>query len=192
MTLSPSNTAAILLAAGAASRFGGDKLAAPLRGGTVLGHAASALAAAQCAWRTIVVSPARMDGTEEAALGFARVVNPDAADGLSTSIRAGVSWAEARGAKAVLIALADMPFIDPGHYARLFDAANGGRNQCAFTLCKQRRSPPTLFGAGWFPQLKALSGDSGARVLLADQPYDAGVAAPEDMLDDIDAPDDLR
>lgn len=192
MTLTPSNTAAILLAAGASSRFGGDKLSAPLKGGTVLGQAAAALAATHCAHCAIVLRPGVNLADHHALSGFTTIANPAADNGLSTSIRAGVEWAESEGAKGVLIALADMPFITPDHFAALFDIANKSANACAFTAASGRRSPPALFGAQWFGELKKLSGDSGARKLLSDQPASSGVAAPESMLIDIDTPDDLE
>lgn len=189
MTLKPDHTAAILLAAGAASRFGGDKLSAPLRGASVIDHAAAALAAAQCTWLAVITSP----GAKMAApAGFEHVINPNAKDGLSTSVRIGVRWAEARGATAVLIALADMPFIESSHYPRLFEAASKNRNQCSYTLSRDGRSPPALFGARWFSQLRDLSGDRGANKLLKAQPKNAGVAAPEETLADIDTRDDLN
>jgi len=192
MTLTPSNTAAILLAAGASSRFGGEKLSAPLKGGSVLSHAADALKTAQCAYCAIVLRPGSNLVSHNALGGLTEVTNSFANDGLSTSIRAGVEWADAVGAKGVLIALADMPFVTPDHFAALFDIANKSANACAFTAASGRRSPPALFGAEWFGELKTLSGDTGARKLLSDQPDSSGVAAPESMLIDIDTPDDLE
>ena len=188
VTLSPSNTAAILLAAGAATRFGGDKLAAPLRGGTVLSLSATALAASQCRLRAIIIPPRRATAIPA---DFEPVVNPDAGAGLSASLRVGVEWAEAHGAAGMLVALADMPFIESQLYTRLFEAANKTSNQCAFTLTEKRRSPPALFGARWFEKLKRLEGDVGARALLAGQPDGAGVIALDTVVADIDTQEDF-
>ncbi|WP_428410439.1 nucleotidyltransferase family protein [Hyphococcus sp.] len=188
MSLTPANTAAILLAAGAASRFGADKLSAPLRGARVIDHAAAALTASGCAHRAVIVNS---ENVISGLPGFETVINPDAAKGLSTSIRIGVNWAEACGAKGVLIALADMPFVDPDHYVRLFETANANRNQCAFTAAGEKRSPPAIFSAGWFSQLRDLEGDQGAKHLLSTQPKAAGVSAQEKMLADIDTSEDL-
>ncbi len=188
MMLTPVNTAAILLAAGAASRFGADKLSAPLLGVKVIDHAAAALSSAQCTHRAVIVNSKNVISCLP---GFEAIANPDADKGLSTSIRIGVDWAEARGAKGVIIALADMPFIEPDHYFRLFEAANASGNQCAFTTAGERRSPPAIFGAAWFSQLRDLTGDQGAKNLLLTQPQAGGVSAQENSLADIDTPEDL-
>ena len=166
--ITPQTTAAILLAAGAAKRFGGDKLGAAIVNEATVGHAP--------ALRT---------------LGYEAVLNKDASRGLSTSIRAGVAWAQSNGMQGVLIALADMPFINATHYRRLFREAQANDEQIAFTACGDRRSPPALFGICWFELLQALSGESGARALLASVSVAAGVEAPAESLVDIDTPDDL-
>ncbi len=191
MTLRPANTAAILLAAGASSRFGGDKLSAPLRDGTVLSHSAANLAAVGCAYCAIVLQPDSRLEEQAASLGFSIILNPSARDGLSTSIRAGVDWAERSGAKGVMLVLADMPFVSPDHFDKLFNEASASATSCACTEANGIRMPPALFGASWFAQLKHLSGDSGAKTLLAAQPKSSCVTAAGVMLTDIDTPADL-
>ena len=190
--IEPATTAAILLAAGASRRFGSDKLGASVGKGTVLGLSAKALAASGCVLRAAVVSEATKSHTRALqTLGFETVLNGHAVDGLSTSIRVGVNWAQIKGAQSALLALADMPFVDPAHYLRLFRKAQASDGQIAFTSCGDRRLPPAIFGAVWFARLQDLQGDAGARALLASVDADAGLHAPADALLDIDTLDDL-
>lgn len=190
--IEPAPTAAILLAAGASTRFGGDKLAASVGGETVLALSARALAASGCALRAAVLSPVtKPHAPLLQTLGFAVVLNERADDGLSASIRAGVDWADKQGAQSVLIALGDMPFIDPEHYLRLLRKFQESDDQLTFTVCGDRRAPPAIFGSLWFSPLRNLHGDAGARDLLRCADKRVGVQAPASALRDIDTPGDL-
>jgi molybdenum cofactor cytidylyltransferase len=175
--------AAVLLAAGRSSRFGdADKLAAPL-GGRPLGlHAAHTLVALSLASRFVVAAPAALDWP-----GFVAVPNDRSDRGMAHSLALGVAAARRAGADAVLIALADMPFVPHEHFERLL-AAYQARDSIVATGDGTRRMPPALFGAGWFAQLEALSGDQGARMLL--DRAELVMAAAENLLD-IDRPEDL-
>ncbi|TMQ84432.1 molybdenum cofactor guanylyltransferase [Actinomadura soli] len=103
---------AVLLAGGRARRFGADKPAAPLGGRTLLEWAAAAVSGAS---RLIVVGPRRD------VLPGAVVVREDPPGaGPVPALRAGL--AEVRSPWLVLLA-ADLPFLRPGHVARLLDAA---------------------------------------------------------------------
>jgi molybdenum cofactor cytidylyltransferase len=64
-----------------------------------------------------------------------------------------------------LIALADMPRIQPRTIRAVADALLGGAELCA-PYHQGRRGHPVGFAAGFGPQLRALSGDEGARAIL--------------------------
>lgn len=185
--------AAILLAAGASSRFGGDKLAALIDGETVLARSAKALGDAGCTLRAAVVSErSAAHAPLLKTFGFEVVVNPHAEEGMGASLREGAAWAARHGAASVLIALADMPFVSPAHLRSLVQRSQHCDERAAYTLCGSRRSAPAAFGATWFGELHALEGDQGARNIISRLPLSLAVAAPEAMLRDIDAPEDLR
>ncbi len=104
---------------------------------------------------------------------------------MARSISAGVAAAGERDIDAVLIALADMPFVDRSHFDTLLTAFDGsvvGTNGCGVAM------PPAIFGRSHFAQLTRLSGDNGAQALLRTAPL---VTAPVEKLLDIDTPDDL-
>jgi CTP:molybdopterin cytidylyltransferase MocA len=177
--------AVALLAAGRASRFGADKLAAELAGKPVWQWAADAVAAAGFQARIAVVGP---DGTPAGLArqsGWQIACNQNPADGLASSIRLAVH--AAASARRLVIVLADMPFVDAAHLRAL--AFGDG---AAFTrLPGGRGGVPAAFPASDFAVLAALEGDRGAAA-LADRPGTVLIepAAREALLD-VDRPADL-
>lgn len=175
--------AAILLAAGQASRFGSPKLAASLGGRPVCTHVAMTLSRLPVTARIAVVGPQTPD-----LVGFGFDCTPldPAGAPLSRSIALGVERAIAVGARAVLIALADMPLIPLEHFQALLDRFDG---HAIGTAVDGRAMPPAVFGASLFPQLLALHGDSGAKQLLQAMPT---VPLSRDLAFDIDTVRDLE
>lgn len=176
--------AAVLLAAGLSRRFGSDdKLSMPLNGTPLALHAAGALAALPVEHRIVVTGRQTIDWPS-----FTIVTNDQPESGMARSLAFGVRAARALGADAVLVALADMPFVSPDHFAKLL-AAGRGADSIVASSDGARRMPPALFGGAWFPTLERLTGDAGARMLL--HQADEIVATPAELMD-IDDPLDLR
>lgn len=159
--------AGIVLAAGAGRRFGGGvKQLAPLRGRPLLQHAVDAMLAATGVERVVVVlGHAAGEVRGALTLGAAEVVlAPDWANGQSASLKRGV--AAIGDADAAVVTLGDQPLIT----ARAIDAAlarlDGG--------CDAVRSiyggvpgHPVVLGRAVLDAVPSLSGDAGARQLLA-------------------------
>ncbi len=122
----PGRVASVLLAAGAATRFGGRKQLALLEGRPLLEHAL-ATAAASGTDLTVVVLGAYAEEIEATVdLGDARVVR--AADwelGRAASLRAGLAALPA-DVEAALITLGDEPYVSPAAAARLLAARRPG------------------------------------------------------------------
>ncbi len=176
--------AAILLAAGRSRRFGArDKLSVPLDGRPLGLHAASALADLPFLTRIVVTGTASLTWPD-----FEVVPNDDPDAGMAHSIALGVTAAHHQGAEAVLIALADMPFVSREHFERLI-AAYRGPESIAASSDGIKALPPALFGADWFEKLQQLAGDQGARALLDGAER---IRAAANQLIDIDCPDDLE
>lgn len=181
----PEAVAVVLLAAGLSSRFGpADKLQVPLDGLPLGLHAARRLGSLPFARRIAVV---RDKGPDFAGFGFTAIVNPDPAAGQSASIRLGLAEARLAEPQAMLIALADMPFVTEAHIRALLDGFDSTHPVVASTD-GQRASPPALFDASLFPTLECLTGDTGARMLLREAVL---VGASPAELADIDTPLDL-
>lgn len=179
-------TMLVLLAAGRSQRFGEvDKLTQPFLGRPLALHVVTALQAVPFLDRVAIISRTDLDF---GALGYRVIVNDAPENGMSGSIKLGVAAAQAIGAAAVLIALADMPKVTAMHVFRLLD--EGGRaDSIVASSDGERPGPPALFAAGRFPELMALEGDEGGRQLIR-----AGkhvVASPADLVD-IDTPEELE
>lgn len=182
--LEPEQVALVLLAAGRSLRFDGDKLSEPFLDKPLAFHVVTALARVPFLMRIAVVSDTDLDF---AALGYQVVVNPDPSLGQARSLSYGVAAAKAAGAKAVLIALADMPRVTATHIYRLFDAADGSATIVA-SSDGTRPMPPALFGSDLFDDLLDLQGDDGARQLIKRGHH--VIASPAELVD-IDTREDL-
>ena len=184
-----------MLAAGAATRFGGGKLLAPWGEASVLA-AALAIAHAAPARAVTLVTGADADRVavegRRAVGGRLRIVHaPDWAEGMAASLRAGAASLPANAGGAFIF-LADMPRVPAAVLQPLADALAAGA-PAAVPVWAGRRGHPALLGRGLLAQLASLTGDQGARRLLdALGPRLATVEAPDEgVLFDIDTPDDL-
>ena len=162
----PANTCLAILAAGQSTRFGvEDKLTAMLAGRMLGLHVAATLSG--MGWQRGVVIASRADHAcvpEWQAQGYDILPNPDAAQGLSTSVRLAALAAQGCGAGALLLCLADMPMVSAGHVRALLAAGDAGAIVASADAGEPM--PPALFGADHFNRLTGLSGDRGARALL--------------------------
>lgn len=182
---------ALVLAAGAGSRFGGRKLLAPWRGGVLLDGAleAALLAPVQS---VLVVTGADADPVTAAVAGRAVTVHaPDHAEGMAASLRTGIAALppDARGA---VVFLGDMPLTPPEVVRRLVEALDAGAPAAA-PFHGERRGNPAAISAALFPRISALAGDSGARRVLDDLGPGLVRIETEDpgVLIDVDRPGDL-
>lgn len=161
--------AAVILAAGRSTRMGGpNKLLAELGGKTLVRIVAEqALASKAC--EVIVVTGHQAAEVEESLGGLdVRLVrNPDFADGLASSVKAGIS-AVSDAADAAVICLGDMPLIDAHLIDRLVEAFAPDRGGLiALPVSDGRRGNPVLWSRRFFKELMTLDGDIGARHLIA-------------------------
>lgn len=177
-----------LLAAGQSRRFGDrDKLSARL-GGKMLGvHAAETGTRLSFAQRLVIGSPDHDCAPHWSALGYRIIANDDAALGQATSVRLAAARAIQSGASAMCIMLADMPFVTCDHLGRLV-AAFEQTGETVASVRNGQAMPPAIFSAAVLESLIALTGDSGARNLLADAEL---VEADDPTLLDVDTEAEL-
>ena len=181
----------ILLAAGSASRFGADKLAATLPDGTPVGVAALRnLAAAVDSVIAVVRAGDNVTAKALIANGARVSVCPWANDGMGASLAWGVRGAAV--AAGWVIALADMPWIAPATIARVATAIRDGALLAAPRF-EGSRGHPVGVSARCYGELATLSGDEGARRLLAAHSASVQLVDVEDagVLRDIDTPADM-
>jgi CTP:molybdopterin cytidylyltransferase MocA len=189
-----SGVSAIVLAAGAGSRFGGGKLLAPFGGRTLLGATLDGLRGAPVDETIVVVGAEGERLREESTAHGARVVeNRDWAEGMSTSVRAGLDACSPESRAAVVV-LADQPLVGAGAVGRLVDAFKGGARVAVATYGGEPRNP-ALFAREVWPLLgREMSGDRGARAVLARHPELVTEVPCDDVADpaDVDTVEDLR
>jgi len=187
-----SKIAAIILAAGKGERMpGGDKMLQSFRGKPLLSTVIEAARRSRADPVSVVTGHAadRLAPLLDQP-GLTHVANPDYAEGISSSLKAGISALpdEVDGA---LICLGDMPLVTDKHLNTLIEAFSG--TVCAPTY-QGRRGNPVLWGRKYFAELLELTGDKGARDLL--KRYNDElilVEMPDDgILIDIDTPDALE
>jgi molybdenum cofactor cytidylyltransferase len=174
--------AAVVLAAGLSSRMGHNKLLSEIGGETLLVHVLRGVLASS-ARPVIVVTGHERERVEGALaeLPVTLVHNPRFAGGLSTSIVAGISNVP-DDCDGAIILLGDMPAIETGLIDRQIAAfaPDEGRAICVATH-HGRRGNPVLWSRQFFPEILALTGDIGAKALIA---------AHDEFVCEIDVDDD--
>ena len=178
---------AVVLAAGRAVRFGGDKMSAVLSGLPLLHHAVIAARAAPVE-RVIVVTRPGIDVGEWAGsppVETIRLVSDALSDSLKTGIR------EADGADGAFVFLGDMPAVSHLEAHRL--AAGIADSYAAMPVIDGRPGHPVLLSARAFPDICALSGDQGAgRLLNKRADVFRTQCADASAQRDVDRPEDLE
>jgi molybdenum cofactor cytidylyltransferase len=183
---------AILLAAGSARRFGGEKLLFQWRGRPLFEHALDALTSSPGIGTAIVVVQPRFPAPR----GWPRcrfVVNPDHEEGMGSSLRAGVRAAP-EDADAYLVALADMPRITPELIASLIACYVAAGKPIVVPVHRGRRGHPVMMSRELREPLLAITGDVGAREIIHAHPEWVGEfeTGDEAVVFDVDVPEDLE
>ncbi|WP_306591979.1 nucleotidyltransferase family protein [Geothrix sp. 21YS21S-4] len=176
---------ALILAAGAGRRMGGPKALLVIEGESLLRRAARAALAAGCG-PVVAVVGAWDPGLQ--GLAVHAVPNPDAAEGMASSIRVGMAALPA-GTEAVLILAVDQPAVDADLLRRLLALAAADPSRPAACAYAGTLGVPAVLPRRLFPELMGLQGDRGAKGILlregaASLPFPGGEA-------DLDTPGDL-
>lgn len=181
---------AVLLASGSGRRFGGNKLLAPVEGVPLVERAMDALPPALFARAAVCTSYPEILALAEAR-GYLALENPRAAEGISASIRLGLSaLGEVDGA---LFAVCDQPFLKTDSILRLIDAFTESPGSICALAWDGERGNPVVFPRDLFPELLALSGDTGGGAVLRahrDRVALVEASSPRELRD-VDAPEDL-
>jgi len=182
----------ILLAAGAATRFGADKLLHRLDDGRPMALAALGNLRQALPQVVAVVRPHATKLEDMLRAAGASVISCANADaGMGTSLAAAVHASET--ASAWVVALADMPYIRAQTIVEVASALAAGA-AIAAPAYKGARGHPVGFSSRFRAQLLALHGDAGARALLKQHAALLKLIDVDDpgICQDIDTPLDLR
>ncbi|MFU8777063.1 MAG: nucleotidyltransferase family protein [Roseovarius sp.] len=181
--------AILIPAAGASSRMRGtDKLLQEVRGQPLLRDRVALALGTGCA---VAVTLPPGSAARRAALDGLNVTLlpvPDAATGMSASLRAGAAWAMAKGATALMVLLPDLPDLTADDMSIMLQA-----NDCEniFRACDMEGTPghPVILPARLLPELTRITGDTGARDILRAHPVTPVRLPGQHATTDLDTPE---
>jgi molybdenum cofactor cytidylyltransferase len=182
------HVAAAVLAAGGSSRFDdGPKQLASFRGRPLVALAVES-ALASGAFDVVFVVGGAVDLSTVISPEALLLENPDWADGQAASLAVAVRAADVGGFDALVVGLADQPFVGPDDW-RAVALAEAAEPIVAASYQGRRGNPVRLAREVWADL--PTTGDEGARRLMAARPdLVAEVACPGDAVD-IDTREDL-
>jgi len=185
--------ACVVLAAGGSRRLGRPKQLLRRQGQPLLLHAIDAARAAAPGVPLVVVLGAHRMRLRlvlrRAAPAALVAANPRWAEGLASSLQAAIA-AVPRGTRAILVQLVDQPRIDAGALRRLLNAWRRRPGVPAAAHYDNRAGVPAVLPRSSWRAVRALRGDSGARVLLRGARALTLVDMPEAAVD-LDTPEDV-
>jgi len=185
---------AVVLAAGAARRLGRLKQLLPWGGQTMLEHVVDTVLASAVDEVVVVLGcQAAVVQQALASRPVRGVVNAAWEEGLATSLRAGLA-AVSPQAEAALFVLGDQPRLTSQTINRLLAHYRTTRCPIVVPVYLGRRGNPVLFARSLFPELLALQGDVGGRVLLEKQRADVAEVdvGSEEIFVDVDTLQDYK
>jgi len=161
---------ACLLASGLSRRFGKhNKLLADFKKAPMITHAANAISNA---------------GFDLSDYDIELIINKHAENGQSQAIKLAANKAIAVNANSLTITLADMPFVTSEHLSKIKSLADNAN--AVVSNNRINNSPPALFSAQLFEELKKIEGDQGALALLKTFENVRQLKTEPDLLRDID------
>ncbi len=185
--------AGILLAAGASSRMGANKLLLELGGESLLARAARRSLEAGLAPLVVVLGhEAERARRELAGLACHVVVNSNYLEGMTTSLAVGLR-ALLPEVPAVSVVLADMPYVTAEMIAALAARYRSSRARLVLSDYQGVTAPPFLYDRSLFPELLAMAGGRcGQRVIQQHRQEAEVLSWPASALIDLDRPEDYQ
>jgi len=163
---------AILLAAGESKRMGKPKLLMPFGKSTILEQTVDNLLNSTVS-EVIVVLGCKAEEVmpKLAARPIKIAINPNYHQGMSTSVIAGLNLIDDK-AEAVMLVLADKPFVDSKIINELIEQFYAHDKGIAIPAYQAKRGHPVIFAIKYKAELLALKGDTGGRQIIAEHPGD--------------------
>jgi CTP:molybdopterin cytidylyltransferase MocA len=184
MPMNTDRVAAVILAAGASSRFGTPKQLARIGGRTMLEAVVDAAAAAGLSPVLAVVPPGMAVPPN-----VVPELNPHPEAGLGRSLQLGLAAVPVEQADAAVILLGDQPTVSPAAIRSLLEA--GGDRPLVASSADGRIGPPVLIRREAFRLAEQLVGDVGLREILAERPELVTTVEVGEHPPDVDTPEDL-
>jgi CTP:molybdopterin cytidylyltransferase MocA len=181
------SVAAVILAAGAGSRYAGDthKLFVEIDGRPVISHVVDAARASEV--DEVIVVGGAVDLEPFVPDDVTLIHNEQWADGQATSLRAAVGYAESRRHDALVVGLGD----SPGVTTEIWNKVAEVDADLASARYDGELRPPVRLSASMWASLP-VSGDDGARALMRQRPDLVRPVPVDGDPRDIDTLEDLR
>ena len=185
--------AGVLLAAGASTRMGRNKLFFELEGETLLRRAVNRAVAAGLDPVIVVVGhEAERAQRELVGLACRSVVNTDYTRGVNSTVRLGISEVP-QIANAAVVMLVDMPFVTSEMLEALVTRYRESTAPLVISQYGDVNAPPMLYDRSLFPEIRTMEGEGcGRQVIRRHRDEAAVVQWPESALTDLDVPDDYE
>jgi molybdenum cofactor cytidylyltransferase len=183
----------VMLAGGAATRFGAPKQLTRLAGQPMLQRVLGAAQASPCDPIVLVLGAHAAQIAAEVDLSGVRVVhNREWREGIASSIRCGLHAVMSDSTlSALVVTLADLPCVTADDYARLIDVHARQPTVLVAARTHGGLGVPALFPRDSWSELQRLRGDTGARRLLANHRARTVAISVPGAGDDVDTPNDL-
>lgn len=159
----------MVMAAGAATRYGSAKQLARLPSGcTLVRHAALTAVETGLPVQVVIGAHGELVRAELVGLDIAIVDATEWWRGIGRSIAQGVDALLSRrvAPSGLLLTLADLPQVTSEDLLRLADLHGQSPDRLLVSGFGDNRGPPCLFPADFLPALQALEGDDGARGIV--------------------------
>ncbi len=186
------NPAIAVLASGSSTRFGENKLLAQIGGKSLLSRAVEAALGAGLS-QVYVILPNGSSLASMVSQGAMIIYNRNPNEGISGSIRCATEAFE-KMADAIIITLADQPFVNSSMLKRLISVAMESAKGIVAYSHKGDPRNPALFRSHYFKDLRQLRGDRGGKKIIMENLQDAKLIEVEipEYLYDIDTPGQLK
>ena len=179
------------MAAGASSRMGSPKQLLPFGGRPLIRFVAETALSVKCGPVYAVVGAHQKEIVPALAdLDVQVVANPEWEGGMGTSIRAGVEAADHDGCTAVILTLADQPFVSAAILARLVEAHQAEGKPVVASSYARTVGVPVLFTREYFSALRGLAPAQGCKQLILSCGEEALLIGCPEAERDIDTPAD--
>ena len=186
--------AAVILAAGASTRMGRNKLLLELNGETVVRRAARTAIASGLDPVIVVTGHAReaVEG-ELHGLRCRSVFNGEHAHGTHTSVAAGIGVVELTACAAAIVMLADMPLVSAPMLRALVERyRESGAPLVASRYGGEVNAPPILYDRRLFGELRNMDARCGRQVVRRHRHEAAELEWPAEAARDLDHPADYE
>jgi molybdenum cofactor cytidylyltransferase len=184
--------AGVVLAAGLSTRMGRNKMLLQIGGRSLVRRAVETALAAQLDPVLVVLGHERERVEAEVqGLQCAPVHNPEYAEGMNTSLRAGIRALPSDVAGAVVM-LGDMPLVGVAMLRALVDTFRRAKPPLLLSTYDGVVAPPILYGRALFDELRALHAEAcGKSIVNAHRAEAIELSWPKEALTDLDAPEDF-